>query len=584
MRRFKFQGSFPRKILLTLLVLFVISLFVWTVTEYSLMRNTLMQQKIIDLDQMLLTSSDYLGLYGQNISRSTLSLAGVIGILDTEESIKSVLVSFRDEFSSQYQNVVYVKAPDEIYSNKTHLLEIINTDIYYEFYRKATGSTYRGVYISEPYTSPISLEKTVAAYAPTSDGKHVVICEVDVSQMTNSIITNDSGYFWVISSGSGNIVSSSDLNNIDSRTMSGFESVLRSKLGTKRSVEINGKKYIVKNMAHVFFDWSLTVFIAESAITEAIYPVILKFSVIGVIVIAVMAVLSLVLGSYISRPIVTLSDKIRNAENLSQVDLSAEMKRSDEIGILATSLSEMNDKINNLIAQQEQMADERRRLEIDVLQGQIHPHFLGNTLTCIASLVKDGQREKGYRAIVMLTKLMHYSISQTTAITTLADELEATRSYLELRLMRSPGLFSYNIYVPPAHMECMIPKLILQPIVENAITHGFVEQGRTYQLSIVSYVKDGHLYIAVNNDGAEIPSSRVDEIRSGNITPSPKSHGIGLTNVFERLRLNSNMSVGGFVESSAGNGTTTTLDLGGLSMSDSISVIKGRMSYKEECK
>ena len=563
MRKFKYQGSFPRKILLTLIVLFVISLFVWTVTEYSLMRNTLMQQKISDLDQMLLTSSDYLGLYGQNISRSTLSLAGVIGILDTEESIKSVLVSFRDEFSSQYQNVVYVKAPDEIYSNKTHLLEIINTDIYYEFYRKATGSTYRGVYMSEPYTSPISLAKTVAAYAPTSDGKHVVICEVDISQMTNSIITNDNGYFWVISSGSGSIVSSSDPNNIDSRILSGFESVLRSKLGTKRSTEINGKNYIVmKNRGHVFFDWSLTVFIAESAITEAIYPVILKFSVIGIVVIAVMAVLSLVLGSYISRPIVTLADKIRNAENLSQVDLSAEMKRSDEIGILATSLSEMNEKINNLIAQQEQMADERRRLEIDVLQGQIHPHFLGNTLTCIASLVKDDQREKGYRAIVMLTKLMHYSISQTTAITTLADELEATRSYLELRLMRSPGLFSYNIYVPPAHMECMIPKLILQPIVENAITHGFVEQGRTYQLSIVSYVKDGHMYIAVNNNGTEIPSSRVDEIRSGNITPSPKSHGIGLTNVFERLRLNSNMSVGGFVESSAENGTTTTLDLG----------------------
>lgn len=221
----------------------------------------------------------------------------------------------------------------------------------------------------------------------------------------------------------------------------------------------------------------------------------------------------------------------------------------------------MKEKIKNLIKIQEKNADEKRLLEIKILQAQIHPHFLGNTLACIASLVKNDEKEQGYNSIILLIKLLNYSISNTNQLIPLKDEIEATQNYIKLRLMRSPNLFSYDFTILNKHLNHLVPKLIIQPIVENAISHGFQKNSKDNHLSITSYEHNGNLFISIYNSGMPISEKAIKEITS--FKSNKASHGIGIRNVFRRLQLHEYKSKGGKIFKEK-NGTIISLDLGDI--------------------
>lgn len=517
-------------------------------------------QKLNDVRRLIKTNNEYLKVYTSALNRDVLGLVNFVDLLPDSQSIISSLYLSQSEHSTYCMNTVFVDEDDHVLSDKPHLLEISNTDIYFSLHQKTTSSPYRGVTLSEPYYSPLSLRDTIAICAPNQSGTKTVICEIDLLSMLKSITSENDEYYWILTSKQGYPLAMST--NIKA---SEKEEILENIINSNSTTLVNNEKCYVESLSKGPLDISIYALVPESLINDTTKQTKNIIGIIGGLMVIIIVFVSGLIGNAISKPMTKLSNKIKKAKQLSEVDLTEEKKRTDEIGVLANSLSNLNTKINNLLLENEKIAEERRLLEINALQAQIHPHFLGNTLACISSLIKSHHEQEAYNSTILLTKMMSYSIINTTSQTTLESELNATEWFLKLRLMRSPNLFSYEIFVPENHKNHPVPKLILQPIVENAIKHGFCEKNEGYNLSIYSYTKNKHLFLSINNNGKLIDQKRLHDIQTNNIQPSIDSHGIGLKNVFKRLKLNQKSSLGGKLTSNEKTGTTIILDLGTLS-------------------
>ena len=558
----KKHHKLTNKLLITNLISFTSFLIIWGILSFSLLRYTMTQQRIDDIGETISSKAEYLRLYGTEITRTALSIASVVDYFSDEEQIKSALVSFRNESSSLIKDIIYVVDSEHIYASRTHILEITSSqETYLQFYNNARESAYKGIMWSEPYVSPLSLRTTCAIYTQTSSG-HVVICELDSDNLGKSVASSQNNYYWTVSSKENNTVWT-DAGSILGGDSIPFENI-RNTIFIKTCITIGGENYVVKTQKVGTFDWSISVLIPERLITKAILPPIYCTVFFGILIIATMTLLSVRSGKQISLPLTALAEKLKSAEQITELDVAEECKRPDEIGDLASSIFDMIKRIKELLEHQDRMGQEQRMLEIKMLQAQIHPHFLGNTLTCIASNIKEKNYDESYNSVVILTKLLHYSISAVDEAVSLKDELQATINYLDLRLMRSPDLFDYVISVPEMHQIHTVPRLIIQPIVENAITHGFQDHNKKYEINIVSYELKGNLMLSISNNGLPIDQKKVDMINEGKISPSSNSHGIGVYNVFRRLSLACPGSKGGYIQTTSDLGAIVILDLGAI--------------------
>lgn len=557
--------SISKQIIICFYLCFALLLAFWIFSTRSAMQKTLKEQKKADLSQILKTSSQYLELYEKEINANVVNLSNIFSLIDDEKQLRSILYSFKNEHSEQILNAILVGEQTIMFSDRTHLMEIIDDTVYRNFHESLKGSPYKGIRRSEPYASPLSLERTIALYKPLQNNKGTIICELNITEMVKSILELPQDYFFLISSLQKNIIAHSYFDYQEQEKLKGFDTFLQSDaFGSSDEATINDTTYTIKYYGNSVYNWDLAIFVPEVLINKAIRPLITTVSIIGISTMFIMIMVLMVIELYFSKPIAALANKIQKAGNLSEVNLDAEAHRSDEIGILARVLMEMQQKLEDLMAMQEQTSEKKRKLEIRMLQAQIHPHFLGNTLACIASLIKEHDYEQSHQSIILLIKLLNFSVANTDALISLKEELEATESYLKLRLMRSPGLFSYTVSIPSKHMHHRVPKLIIQPIVENAIIHGFTTVSRNNTLAIVSYEHEGKLMLSINNSGTFIQKEKIAQIMNGEIKPSPYSHGIGVMNVFKRLEYSEENSTGGTLYGDEKTGTTIILDLGML--------------------
>ena len=547
------------KIILYFSLCFFILLCFYLIATVAAMRNTLTAQQMNNLTNILYTNSNYLNLYSKEINTSLINISKILSLIEEKEQLKEILSSFKEEHSEQILNIVYVINKDKIFADRTHLLEIVNKEKYIDLYEQSQNSSYKGIAVSSPYYSPLSLEKTVAIYKPNEKTKTTTIVELNLKYILNSIYTNESEYYFYLFANNSSIIASYNENSDIIK-----ELLKEQDFRGTQEISIKGNKFIIMKEPNIIYGWDFFILFPEVIIDRAIKPLIIEVSIIGAVIMLILITILISIQSYFTKPIANLANKIRKAKDLEEISFQSEIKRSDEIKVLALSLISMKEKINNLIKIQEKNANEKRLLEIRILQAQIHPHFLGNTLACIASLVKNDKKEQGYNSIILLIKLLNYSISNTSQLIPLKDEIEATKNYIKLRLMRSPNLFSYDFTILSKHLNHLVPKLIIQPIVENAISHGFLKELKNNHLSITSYEHSGNLFLSIYNSGIPISEKAIKEITSSQINKS--SHGIGIKNVFRRLQLHEQGSKGGKIFKEK-DGTIISLDLGDINQS-----------------
>ena len=180
-----------------------------------------------------------------------------------------------------------------------------------------------------------------------------------------------------------------------------------------------------------------------------------------------------------------------------------------------------------------------------MLISQINPHFLYNTLDTIYMLARINREETTMRMIQALSKYLRLSLSKGNEIVTLEDELENVKSYMEIQQIRNQNLFTYEINCQVNASDTKVLKLILQPVVENAVKYGFQDIFEGGRILISICAGDNVLYLNVFNNGTPIEKDQLEKINSMNDLPiakfkncfPDKNHGYGIVNILTRLRL-----------------------------------------------
>lgn len=271
-------------------------------------------------------------------------------------------------------------------------------------------------------------------------------------------------------------------------------------------------------------------------------------------------VLAVVMSAYLSRPVSRLNESLKRiARNDFSYDPEIE-KTSGELGQIGRAVNEMTLSIRHLLDETEKMYDQRRNIEIELLQSQVNPHFLYNTLDSIrwmAVIQKNPGIENMTRS---LSNLLKNIAKGTQNKIPLSEELGLLKDYVAIQSVRYMEAFTFADRIPPEFYECRIVKLTLQPLVENAIFHGIEPTGECGTVTVTCREEDGDLLLCVEDDGVGIPPERLEHILTAEHHRSGASlNGIGIANVHKRLQLLYGPRYGLTVESEQGVYTRVTV-------------------------
>ncbi|SDJ77912.1 cache domain-containing sensor histidine kinase [Sediminibacillus albus] len=257
----------------------------------------------------------------------------------------------------------------------------------------------------------------------------------------------------------------------------------------------------------------------------------------------------------ISKPLEELSTRMKQVQDgdFEEPEAIPEKYHNDEVGLLHINFRLMLDKINELIKENYTKQLIIKETEYKALQAQINPHFLYNTLDSINWLAKINQQEKISVMAEALGNMMRNIISKKAAMITVKEELEIVRNYITIQQYRYEKRLDFTLDTSITHEGSQIPKLTIQPIVENAIQHGLEEMVTKCHVSVTVLAIGENLQITVEDNGPGIDESKLEGIYRGKI--KSKSSGIGLNNINERIKLMFGDTYGVNIESRLGAGT-----------------------------
>ena len=203
-----------------------------------------------------------------------------------------------------------------------------------------------------------------------------------------------------------------------------------------------------------------------------------------------------------------------------------------------------------------------RKAELDLLQAQINPHFLYNTLDAIVWSAEAGNQKQVVSMVGSLSDFFRTSLNRGKEIITIREELQHVRSYLEIQQIRYQDILSYEISVPEDIFDYRIPKITLQPLVENALYHGIKNRRGGGKIIVSGENKEDCILLKVIDDGMGMTKERKAEVERGLREATPEESSIyGLYNINERIRLTYGGSYGIYLESEFEKGTVVTVRL-----------------------
>ena len=241
----------------------------------------------------------------------------------------------------------------------------------------------------------------------------------------------------------------------------------------------------------------------------------LKTRLLVVFTVALVAFLLAMINAYISTRITTPIEKLeRSVNKIEAGDLEADVYvgGSYEIQHLGTSIENMTTQIRKLMDDIVEEHESKRKNEFDVLQSQINPHFLYNTLDIIVWMIENEKQADAVKVVTALARFFRISLSRGKSIITVRDELEHVRNYLMIQHMRFKNRFTYEIQADEDVMDLASLKLILQPLVENSIYHGMEFMDGDGEILIRVYREGDDLYMKVSDNGLGMTKEQVDRM------------------------------------------------------------------------
>jgi two-component system sensor histidine kinase YesM len=242
----------------------------------------------------------------------------------------------------------------------------------------------------------------------------------------------------------------------------------------------------------------------------------------------------------ITSPIRVLVRNIMQVEK-GNMKVQFESLGTDEIGILGYRFKLMIEKINQLINREYKLEIENKTNQLKVLQSQLNPHFLYNALQSIGTVALKNNVPQIYTLVTQLSKIMRYGMNMDEDMVPLKKEINYIKAFLLLQKERFGDSFDYDIDVEEGAMNVSVPKMILQPIIENYFKHGFDIREGVGKIKVEGKIEQSSILLTIRDNGVGVTNSRLQEIyrhfEEGNTGEQEDKTNIGLKNVYVRLQL-----------------------------------------------
>jgi two-component system sensor histidine kinase YesM len=321
---------------------------------------------------------------------------------------------------------------------------------------------------------------------------------------------------------------------------------------------IDNERYLLLNYHDSMYDWNYLSAIKYTNFSNETKPFIMIF----LLTMLTSGTLFLFIAFYtnhsLTNPLHRLMNAMKKTEN-GNFKHAYVTKYTDEIGLLQDAYNEMVDKIQNLLESKVYEQKLLRKAELNTMQEQIKPHFLYNSLSAIAYLITSEQNEKAYDLIISLSEYYRESLSKGSEIVSLSTEINIVKNYLKLQKMRFPDVF-YDVYeLQEETLSLPVPRLILQPLVENSLYHGIIPTCEYGMIKIQTYIEHDRLILCISDNGLGISPDRISEILGDKLGTNAMSFGLRRT--VERLQIFYDDKNIYEIKSTPHNGTKITFSL-----------------------
>lgn len=321
---------------------------------------------------------------------------------------------------------------------------------------------------------------------------------------------------------------------------------------------ILGEKYQFVYETSALYDWKVVgVFSLNATLLEvdnARYYMLIILAAASLIAIITVSIFL----TSIVKPIIKLKGLMFRAQK-GELSLHFPVKYKDEIGQLGDAFNDMLERIQNLISMVYIEQKQKRQAELSALQAQIKPHFLYNTFDTIHWMAKKYGADDIIYVIHCLTNLFRIGLSKGNETIMVFEEVEHVKNYLAIQKIRYDDILDYEIYVDKDVERLYVHKLVLQPIVENAIYHGIKGKRRKGSIKIHVYQEDNILFLKIADNGVGINNEKLKKLRSALRDGNTGEMGYGMFNVNERVRLSFGKEYGLDIESVLNERTVITI-------------------------
>lgn len=454
----------------------------------------------------------------RNIANTHDEVAGILVATEQDMYISTGMTRIsRDSFREEYWYKVASEHPEE--------LQIISN---------VTG---RNIITNESYNvdSVFSLSKAIRD-KNTGEVLGVILLDIKhdiISQSIESITLGEKGFVFVIDDNEHIVYTPT--NPITYRVNPDWLKLDLEQVTTR----IKGEKYQIRQKYSDYMGWKIVGVFSLDEIMEPINTILYILIICLFITLTCIIVFSLKISQTITKPIIQLKRLMKRAE-AGDLKVRFEVNYQDEVSELGNNFNQMLDRIEDLIQMVYMEQKNKRTAELKVLQEQIKPHFLYNTLDTINWMAREYEAEDIVRVVDALTSMYRIGLSHGKDYITLEDEIKYVSNYLYIQKIRYGNKLDYEVIEEESLKECEVPKLILQPLIENAIYHGIKTKRGGGRLVICTRELEGNfMELSVEDDGSGMTPEKVEGLNQmlNEAATIEENKSFGLFYIKERLRI-----------------------------------------------
>ncbi len=539
----------------TAFVLFMAGVFsIVTLTYSSSVETTYLKQVISTSEQALSNYSNYM----DGVINASDAIQKRL-VNENSETIQSKGGVFFDEIMVVSQSIDFISLYDTdgkmITSDSNYVSELSPEEVKKEeWFSSSVDAPLVNIFSRVNSASYFTLSKVMSINNGNDSAILKIIYDFSgIASMIDEVQLGEGGHVYIFDNDYLPVYASSEVSDKEK------EIIQKTVIGNVRLDDGNNSIYLYISTIPKT-RWRLVIATNINGLTQAKKKLLINCIVYTTLALIAFLFLFYAISTQISKPIVRLQREMEAVEDLSfRLQGDSTIGGTKEIVSLNKSFCKMMNRIHDLAQEVVNEQKEQNKAELKALQNQINPHFLYNTLDSIIYMIDENENEKAEEMIVALSRFFRISISRGKNIIPVKSELDHVKYYLQIQKMRFGDSFSYEVDASDEVLSLPIIKLILQPIVENAIVHGLGEKPeKGAAIKIKAYLDSSYLCFDIEDNGFGMLPDKIEEIYQS-FKDKTIHRGVGLSNVYQRIRIFYGEKADIIVNSSLDDGTRISI-------------------------